>query len=365
MWAARSYQVQALPFPLLQHPPQAELTLGEVAQYDDELFAYLIFQHLRGHGSLRERETLIGYERRGDRLVYSIYVVYGGGLRAAIDSLVSLEREFLFLTAQWCSTTGRRASELRWQTSNLISAYNHPTYRTLEKLSQKEVLAYTASFVRYKSQTDPRVRRQLKGAPEVLSSEEARQLSRDILVIANFFEVPLEFFLGIGAMENNFMNVSGDLDHAIWKPRAQAGDIVLRRRKGRVLVLNQASGVWQITRETLRWAHRLHLADERDYAKLPAHLRPEPKLDFETFDPRVLTTYAGLLFRHLLDRFDGDVAKAVGAYNGGPGKPNARYEAGVSEVAAQARRIMEQAAGLRGIRVAEMRFLSSTPRGAQ
>jgi soluble lytic murein transglycosylase-like protein len=79
---------------------------------------------------------------------------------------------------------------------------------------------------------------------------------------------------------------------------------------------------------------------------LPEHLRPPRDLDHESLDARTLTTYAGLLFRDLLDRFDGDAGTAVGAYNGGPRNPNPRYEAGVRRVAEYARRMLEQAAAM-------------------
>jgi hypothetical protein len=100
--------------------------------------------------------------------------------------------------------------------------------------------------------------------------------------------------------------------------------------------------VWQITRETLRYAHELYHKDKRDYSQLPARLRPPEKLEFDLSDSHVLTTYAGLLLRDLLDRFDGDVARAVGAYNGGPRNPNPQYAAGVSLVADYARNILER-----------------------
>jgi hypothetical protein len=124
------------------------------------------------------------------------------------------------------------------------------------------------------------------------------------------------------------------------------------------LVLNQASGVWQITRETLRYAHKLYLKDTRDYSQLPPRLQPPKELNPDDVDPAVLTTYAGLLFRNLLDRFHGDVASAVGAYNGGPGNPNQRYEEGVRMVADYARRVMEHAAVLNGRPAAGVNFLS-------
>jgi|SRR5689334_19966221 hypothetical protein len=118
--------------------------------------------------------------------------------------------------------------------------------------------------------------------------------------------LPLDFFLGIGAMENNYLDVQGDLKNAIWKRHAEKGDIVLKRKRGRVLVLNQSSGVWQITRETLRYAHRLYLRDSREYSRLPARLRPPNELDLGDIESSVLTTYAGLIFRDLLDRCHGE-----------------------------------------------------------
>ena len=64
--------------------------------------------------------------------------------------------------------------------------------------------------------------------------------------------------------------------------------------------------------------------------------------------PDVLTTYAGLLLRDLLDRFDGNVTLAVSAYNGGPGRPNLKYGEGAEKAATHARRVLEQAAALNG-----------------
>jgi hypothetical protein len=108
----------------------------------------------------------------------------------------------------------------------------------------------------------------------------------------------------------------------------------------------------------LRYAHKLYLKGNWDYSLLPGHLRPSEHLDLNQVDSAHLTTYAGLLFRDLIDRFGGDVARAVGAYNGGPGNPNMRYEEGVRMVANYARRMVEQAARLNGQAVAEMKFLA-------
>jgi hypothetical protein len=110
-----------------------------------------------------------------------------------------------------------------------------------------------------------------------------------------------------------------------------------------VMVSDYAIGTWQITRETLRAAHELYLHDKRDYSKLPARLRPPRELNLNLVSDSVLTTYAGLLLRDLLDHFGGNVDKAIGAYNGGVRTPNPDYANGVKTVADYARRILEHA----------------------
>jgi hypothetical protein len=68
----------------------------------------------------------------------------------------------------------------------------------------------------------------------------------------------------------------------------------------------------------------------------------------------VLTTYAGLLLRNLLDYFQGDVHKAQGAYNGGRKNPNLGYSSGVATVASYARRVVGLAVGRKGNAVSEL-----------
>jgi hypothetical protein len=109
------------------------------------------------------------------------------------------------------------------------------------------------------------------------------------------------------------------------------------------MVSDYAMGTWQITRETLRAAHQLYLHDKRDYSQLPARLRPPRQLDLNNVGDAVLTTYAGLLLRDLLDHFGGNVEKAIGAYNGGVRTPNQDYASGVKTIADYARRILEHA----------------------
>ena len=323
-----------------------------VARYDDEFYAYLMFTYLRGSRAFQDSELLLTFRKSPSAVVYEIQVRLKNDLLSSIDLLAQATASGLISSYDWRFVHPDTFRTFQYQTHLLDVAYNLPVERKLENLSRSELEDYIRRFVTFKSVTDRRVQASLDLAPKPLSAPEASRLAADIVAVSNFYSLPLDFFLGIGAMENNYMNVKGDLGHAVWKRHAGQGDVVLKRQKGKVLVLNQSSGVWQITRETLRYAHKLYLKDTRDYSRLPAALRPPIDLNPDDVDPEVLTTYAGLLFRDLLDRFHGDVASAVGAYNGGPGNPNPRYEAGVRMVADYARHVMEHAAALNGRPVA-------------
>ncbi len=332
--------------------------VAEISTYDDELFAYLMFTYLRGAPFLKGTEVLLTYNRVENGLAYAIQVRMPNDLLSSLSRLYEARAQGLIEHHPWRYITAEALDRLRYQSHLFLTAYSLPARRRLEDLTHAQLVAYIRRFVRFKSLTDPRIRLGIEPLPRPLSSSEARQLAEDIVAVADFYSLPLDFFLGIGAMENNYMDVEGDLRHAIWKRRAEKGDIVLKHGKGRVLVVNSSSGVWQITRETLRYAHRLYRKDHRDYSLLPPHLRPPDDLDVANVPPEVLTTYAGLLFRDLLDRCGGDLAKAVGAYNGGLGRPNLHYAEGVGMVAEYARRIMEHAAVLNGP-AAGRRFLSA------
>src|SRR5207248_3242064 len=132
------------------------------------------------------------------------------------------------------------------------TAYEMPTDQKLETISSSKMLPELAQFLIFKSQTDNRVVDNSDTAARPLTREQATQLASDILEVAHFYDLPLDYFMGVGAMENDYMDVNGDLTHAVWKKRAERGDIVLRRTRKRVMVSDYAMGIWQITRQTLR-----------------------------------------------------------------------------------------------------------------
>lgn len=252
-------------------------------------------------------------------------------------------------------TSVRQFSILSWTTQDLNrckdqsvrfeALFRVPVSTSLQQVPDVELINPLADFLVFKSATDRRVLQGIDPDLRVLNQAQAQELAQDMIVVARFYGLPLEYFMGIGAVENNYMDVRGDLAHTVWKRRPQRGDIILKRRRGRVLVENYSLGVWQITRETLRRAQALYLEDRktRDYSLLPERLRPEITPNPDDVLPETLTTYAGLLFRTLLDHFDGNIIQAVGAYNGGVDKPNLLYAESVRNVATYARVILTHA----------------------
>lgn len=322
----------------------SRVLVGELAEFDDGLFAFLMFDHLRGRPLLANHRIMLKSTEKPGQPLYRILVQLPNDLISAVTFLAELKAEKLTSSLQFRWIFHSELVSDIYETSVFMEAYSGPASYRLRAFHAPELEDYLRRFIRFKSETDPRISSSLQAIPSPLTRKDASRLAADIIAVARFYDVPIDLFLGIGAMENNYMNVAGDLKNTIWKKRAQPGDIILKRKRGRVLVRNDSMGVWQITRESLRYGHRLYLNDKRDYTQLPERLRPPRKLAFESVDPDVLTTYAGLLLRDLLDRFHGDVTMAAGAYNGGPDNPNVRYAAGVEMVASYARRIIGRAA---------------------
>lgn len=320
-----------------------EIASAEVASYDDQLEGYLRFEYMRGRDPEDAWRVLLTANTTGQVTSYKIYMVVENDLLTALPHLTGLETLGVIPGYQLNAWTNKDLAYYQQQSLTFESAYNMPTQKKLETLPSFEVLPELARFLVFKSQTDWRVVNEGEQAPLPLTHDQAMRLASDILDVAHFYNLPLDYFLGVGAMENNYMNVDGDLRHTVWKKRAQPGDIILQRGRKSVLVSDYSVGTWQISRETLRRAHQLYLKDHRDYSQLAPRLRPARQLDVNSVNPEVLTTYSGLLLRDLLDHFNGNVDEAVGAYNGGERSPNASYAAGVKAIADYARKMLEHA----------------------
>jgi hypothetical protein len=324
-------------------PFSNEVASAEIATFDDQLEAFLRYEYLRGRDPDEASKILLTAGHSGKHASYKIFLLVENDQLTAIPRLNRMESHGLITHYELVAWTKQDLALAQQQSRMFENAYNVPTEQKLETLPSFQLLPALADFLVFKSQTDWRVVGQSTRAPQPLTHHQALRLASDILDVAHFYDLPLDYFLGVGAMENNYMDVNGDLTHAVWKKRAESGDIVLERGRKRVLVSDYSIGTWQISRETLRAAHQLYLKDKRHYEQLPPRLRPSRDLDVNSVNSEVLTTYAGLVLRDLLDRFGGDVDQAIGAYNGGIRNPNPAYAAGVKNVALYARRVLEHA----------------------
>jgi hypothetical protein len=331
--------------------------VGKLAEFDDATFAYLMFDYLRAQKSLARRQVMLTVDRTLAKLPYRILVRLPDDLIAGVMELAQLEAKHLISCVEYEWIGHSELLRYKHETTLFMSAYSDPDFGSLQKISSVELRFYVRQFILFKSATDPRTWKKSQFALSSLSLKEAARLAADIIAVAEFYDIPIDVFLGIGAMENNFLSAPGDLNNAIWKERAERDDIVLQRKGHKAWILNSSIGIWQITRQSLRHAHQLFLADKRDYATLPQRLRPIRKLDIENLNPDVLTTYAGLLLRDLLNHFDGDMAMAIGAYNGTVHHPNLQYAAGVEMVASYARRVIGNTAELSHIAASQSAFV--------
>lgn len=319
--------------------------VAEVGDFNDELSAYLWFDYLRGRKEVDPSRVFLTVKEKSDKPDYRIYMELPNDAISAVSYLCGLEQKDYIDHYNFVFSSAERLSYMQKQTGIFEAAYRKPAQNTLEQLSSEQLLPSVARFVLFKARTDGRMRAAELLRANNLDHEQATQMAADMIAVAKFYDLPLDVFLGIGAMENNYHNSPGDLQNAVWKRHPAKDDIILGRRRGKYLVSNYSIGPWQITRETMRYAHNLYLKDKRDYAQLPERLRPPQKLSFDLTNSHVLTTYAGLLLRDLLDKFNGDVSKAVGAYNGGVKNPNPKYAAGVEMVASYARNVLERVDG--------------------
>ncbi len=318
-----------------------EVACAEIASFDDQLEAFLRFEYLRGRDPENAPKILMTANRSGKHASYKLFMLVENNQLTAIPRLNQMKAHGSISHYELVAWTQQDLAQAQQQSAMFITAYNVPTEQKLETLPSFQLLPALADFLVFKSQTDWRVVGRSSQAPQPLTHHQALRLASDILDVAHFYDLPLDYFLGVGAMENNYMDVNGDLTHTVWKKRADHGDIVLQRERKRVLVSDYSIGTWQVSRETLRAAHQLYLKDKRNYDQLPPRLRPSRELDVNAVNSELLTTYAGLVLRNLLDHFDGDVDQAIGAYNGGARNPNPVYAAGVKNVALYARRVLE------------------------
>lgn len=324
-------------------PTQA--LVADFGPYGTPVDTFLYLDLLRGRKPIDSTRVMTCHPPEQLQDPRRIYLSVDNDVLASLPYLYSLidgTSVRHFSLASWTTQDLYRCKD---QTVRFEAQFRIPVSLSLPDIPDVELINPLADFLVFKSATDRRVLQGIDPDLRVLNQGQAQELAQDMIVVARFYALPLEYFMGIGAVENNYMDVRGDLAHTVWKRRPQRGDIILKRRRGRILVENYSLGVWQITRETLRRAQALYLEDRktRDYSLLPERLRPEITANPDDVQPETLTTYAGLLFRTLLDHFDGNIIQALGAYNGGVDKPNLLYAESVRNVATYARVVLTHA----------------------
>src|SRR5579872_853161 len=184
--------------------------LADAADFDSELQAFLYFEYLRSHAGMTASDILLTASMNDGRPRYQIDLVLGNDLLSAVPQLATLRAKGLIRNFHLDSYAGQDVAYRRIQSDVFLDAYNPFTPPKLESLSSEQLLLPVTRFLVFKSATDGRVQ-QGSRLPQALSFEQAKLLAADILAVARFYQLPLDVFLGIGAMENNYMNVRGDL----------------------------------------------------------------------------------------------------------------------------------------------------------
>src|SRR6266550_679516 len=221
--------------------------VAEVASFNDQLEAFLRFEYLRGREARAGHDTshmLLTAVNTKKAPHYKIFIVTNNDLLAAISQLADLEGRNLIAHYELETWSEKELSYYQQESHTFDVAYDLPTEQKLETINSSRMLPALAQFLIFKSQTDNRVVDGSQDAPRPLTREQATELASDILDVAHFYDLPLDYFMGVGAMENDYMDVNGDLTHAVWKKRAQRGDIVLRRTRKRVMVSDYAMGAY-------------------------------------------------------------------------------------------------------------------------
>lgn len=325
-----------------------QVLVAEVGECGAELPAYLLASQLRGTQALQGVEVLLTYRETILGPVYPIVLRLPNDLLTSVPLLARLRTQGLIPREDWRAVP-QEVPALWQQESRLFAAVhdrNRLARRTPRGPSTSPPFACLPQVPRPRRMATVQGRTKSEPRWRSASDDEPSQLATDLLAVARFFDLPLSLLLDTRAVDSISSSAGRSLGRAVWKEQAAQSDVVLKRRRGRVLTLDDSSGDWQVTRETLGYAHRRYLVDTRDYSRLPARLRPPRELRPKETPPRALTAYAGLVLRELLERQQGDVARAVAAYNAEPSDPDVRHEPGVRRVVLYARRLLDQASAL-------------------
>src|SRR5690242_19553 len=115
--------------------------VAQIATYDDEFFAYLMFTYLRGRPFFSDSEVLLTYGKEGNALVYFIQLRMPNDIVSSMARLFEAEARGWIGRPEWRYLTDDALDRLRYQTHLFSTAYNLPPRRRLEDLSPDQLVA--------------------------------------------------------------------------------------------------------------------------------------------------------------------------------------------------------------------------------
>ena len=212
--------------------------VAKVGDFDDVLPAYLMFDYIRSHGPLQGRQVLLTSAGLSSHARYSIWVQLPDDVLTGVEESAVLKQNPLLSVGEESWITADQYARDLFETNSFVQAYNSPDFPTLTEIPPEALRRYVQQFICFKASVDPRTWPGNSFPLSRPSPERAEDLAADIVELASFYGIPVDVLLGIGAMENNFLNAPGDLNNAIWKNDVERDDIVLRRRGRKAWVLN-------------------------------------------------------------------------------------------------------------------------------
>lgn len=172
--------------------PNRVLT-GELAEFNDGFFAFLMFDYLRARPGLSGRTVMLtSTEQQG---LPRVLVRLPDDLIEGVNILGEMKAHRLTPAVRFEWVPPSQLDSWIQEKSVFEDAYNGRASKRLERLHASELQRYLREFIRFKSETDPGRSTGSDPIPSPLNREDASRLAADIIAIARFYDVPISLFL--------------------------------------------------------------------------------------------------------------------------------------------------------------------------
>jgi hypothetical protein len=162
-----------------------------------------MYQHYKSSTPLLDDELLLRYAAKKDTVEYQVLLVLTDDFVASVNRVTQLHSARNVEEFDWSLLPQRSLTGLRNQTTLFNSAYSLPVRRKMEDLSKQNcVYCYAGLFVSHL--------RPARGSESALSQfhRSLHQATPSVLLATlslwRSYDLPLEYLIGIGAMENNY-----------------------------------------------------------------------------------------------------------------------------------------------------------------